>query len=245
MTEQTRDTIEESHEQETGNAGIYYTPRSEKQPVLARIISTVLHPLFMVVYTVALIYLYTDFRFLFADQFVRFMIPVLFLSCVAPLCGIYFLMFAKVINSYELSSNDNRFLSFFVFFVSYCLLFYYFFAAKLYIWFLAVLLVPILLLVIYAITSMFWKISAHMMGIGGLIGSILSMCYYVKGLNLYILFIILFILAGSLGVSRLMMNRNTPGQVYAGFLTGLTVSFFTVWLGAYWGLIVFIRNYNL
>lgn len=242
MIEEPLNTIEET---EHRTINILYSPPREKEPLWARIVSTALHPIFMVTYTVALIYLHTDFKFLFADQFVRFMIPVLFLSCVVPVTGIYFLMLTKIVDSSGLKTRNNQFLPFFVLFLSYCLLFYYFFTAKLYIWFLAVLLIPVLLLVIHTITSLFWKISAHMMGIGGLIGSILSVCYYVKGLNLPVLFIILFILAGFLGVSRLVMNKNTPAQVYTGFLVGFAVSFFTVWLGAYWGLILFMRNFNL
>lgn len=242
MIEHPENTIDNT---EQNNINILYAPPKEKRPILARIISIVLHPVFMVTYTVALIYMYTDFRFLFADQFIRFMIPVVFISCIVPLTGIYFLRLTGVIKSFDMKNKAERFMPFFILLLSYCLLFYYFWQAKLYIWFLAVLLIPAILLVIYGIISSFWKISAHMIGIGGLIGSILSMCYYVKGLNLYILFIILFILAGCLGVSRLIMNKNTPAQVYTGFLIGLVVSFFTVWLGAYWGLIMFMRNFNL
>lgn len=80
------------------------------------------------------------------------------------------------------------------------------------------------------------------MGMGALTGCILSICYHVKGLNLYVLFIILFILAGCLGVSRLALNRNTPAQVYAGYLIGIAVSYLTVWIGAYWGLMIFLKN---
>lgn len=213
----------------------------KKEPILARIISFVLHPLLMVVYVITFIFIYTDFKFLYGNQFIQFLAPVFFLSCAIPASGIYALKVTKLITNYQFERGE-RFLPYSVFFFSYGLLFYYFFSAKLTIWFLAVLAVPMILFIIYAVVSMFSRISAHMMGMGGLIGSILSICYNIKGLNLYLLFIILFILAGCLGVSRLALKKSTPTQVYIGFLVGIVVSYLTVWIGAYWGIVIFLKN---
>ncbi|GHV16578.1 hypothetical protein FACS1894169_10480 [Bacteroidia bacterium] len=218
-----------------------YEQSEKKGPILARIISFVLTPLLMVVYVITFIFIYTDFKFLYGNQFIQFIAPAFFLSCAIPVSGIYTLKVTKLITDYKFRKGE-RFLPFTIFFFSYGLLFYYFFSAKLTIWFLAVLAVPMMLLIIYALVLMFWKISVYMLGIGGLIGSIMSICYNIKGLNLSVLFIILFILAGSLGVSRLTLNRNTPAQVYAGFLIGIVVSYFTVWIGAYWGIVIFLKN---
>lgn len=221
---------------------ILYRPPKEKEPLVPQIISFVLNPIFMVVYTIILIFIYTDFKFLFANQFIRFMIPVIFFSCIIPVTGIYFLRLTNIVKNYNLDNKREWMLPATVFFLSYSLLFYYFFSAKLYIWFLSVVLTPLILLVIFIIISRFWKISAYMMGIGGLIGCILSVFYNIKGLNQPVLFSILFILAGCLGVSRLMLNRSTPAQVYVGFLVGLVVSYFCVYTGAYWGIMLFLKN---
>lgn len=220
---------------------VIYEPSKAKDPILARIVSFILHPLLMVVYVITFIFIYTDFKFLYGNQFLQFIAPAFFLSCAIPLSGLYTLKVTKLITDYKFRKGE-RFLPFTIFFFSYGLLFYYFFSAKLTIWFLAVLAVPMMLFLIYAFVSMFWKISVHMIGIGGLIGSIMSICYNIKGLNLYVLFIILFILAGCLGVSRLALNRNTPAQVYVGFLVGIVVSYLTVWIGAYWGIVIFLKN---
>lgn len=197
--------------------------------MLARIVSIVLHPLFMTTYGVCLLFLYTDFRFIFGEQFFRFIAPVFFLSCVIPASSIYFLKRAGVVSDYDLKDKSQRFLPFIIALICYTLLFYYFFKVGLYIWFLATLAAPVFLLIIGTVVTPFWKISAHALGIGGLIGSTMSICYNVKSLNPYILFIILFILAGCLGVSRLMLKRHTPAQVYVGFITGFAVSYITIW----------------
>ncbi|MDH6307257.1 membrane-associated phospholipid phosphatase [Dysgonomonas sp. PFB1-18] len=215
---------------------------TEKEPLLPRIISIILHPLLMGAYGVALLFLYTDFNLLFAGQFFRFMSPVIFFTCIVPITGIYFLKKAGLINSYRLTERQDRLLPYIITFFAYALLIYYFYAAKLYIWFLSTLIAPLILIIITAIINGFWKISAHMVGIGGLIGCTLSVCYNVKGVNPFFLFIILFILAGCLGVSRLILGRHTPAQVYAGFLLGFAVSYICVWIGAYWGVLLFLKN---
>jgi hypothetical protein len=209
---------------------------------LVKTISFVLHPLFMVIYAIIIIFVCTDFRFLFANQFIRFITPVVFFSCIIPVTGIYLLRQTNIIKNYNMDNKSEWILPAAVFFLSYSLLFYYFFAAKLYVWFLSVVLIPLVLLIIYVIISRFWKISTYMIGIGGLIGCILSVCYAVKGLNLPVLFSILFILAGYLGVSRLMLNRSTPAQIYVGFLVGLVVSFLCVYIGTYWSLLLLMKR---
>lgn len=221
---------------------LLYEHQRENEPLLAQIISTVLHPFFMGVYGVALLFFYSDFNFIFSGQFIRFMAPVIFLSCVVPASSIYFLKKAGLIQNYDLSERNGKFIPYLVTFFAYCLLIYYFYTAKLFIWFLAVLAVPLLLTVIAAAINIYWSISVHMMGIGGLIGTTLSVCYNIKGLNPFVLFIILFILAGCLGVSRLILKRSTPAQIYIGFLVGLTVSYLCVWFGTYWGFILFLKN---
>lgn len=214
----------------------------ENEPFLARVVSIVLHPFLMGVYGISLLFFYTDFNIIFSGQFIRFISPVFFLTCVVPASGIYFLKKAGLIKNYSLSDRKDRIVPFLLTFFSYCLLIYYFYSAKLFIWFLSVLAAPLLLIVIVAVVNIYWKISAHMTGIGGLIGCTLSVCYNIKGLNPFVLFIILFILAGCLGVSRLILKRHTPAQVYVGFLVGFIVSYLWVWAGAYWGFILFLRG---
>lgn len=216
-----------------------YEPPKVEEPLFARIISVILHPLFMGIYGVAILFLYTDFNFLFAGQFLLFMLPVIFLTCIIPASSLYFFNRSGLAKSSDVKGNKSGSMSYLLFFFSYSLLLYYFASAGLYTWFLGILATPIVLIIIGAINCKSWNASLHMMGIGALIGTTLSVCYNVKGLNPFILFIILFILAGCLGVSRLMLQKETPAQVYISFLIGLVVSYICVWIGTYWAFIMF------
>ena len=67
--------------------------------------------------------------------------------------------------------------------------------------------------------SYFWKISAHMVGWGGIVGLILVLSLrFDADLMLYLVMAIL--LSGLAGFARLKMDAHTPWQVYFGFSVG-------------------------
>jgi membrane-associated phospholipid phosphatase len=71
--------------------------------------------------------------------------------------------------------------------------------------------------------SNFWKISAHLVGWGGLVGLVLSLSLRFNT-DLMLLLILGLLLTGSIGFARLKLNAHNPFQIYAGFLVGfLTV----------------------
>ncbi len=70
--------------------------------------------------------------------------------------------------------------------------------------------------------SLRWKISVHMVGIGGLVGLVFSLSLYENN-NILYYFITTIILAGLIGSSRLQLKAHNPPQVYAGFLQGLII----------------------
>jgi len=74
-------------------------------------------------------------------------------------------------------------------------------------------------LLLVLIITLRWKISAHMAGIGGLIGAMLAVMF-TDECEAPLLLIGLFLLAGALGTARLVVSDHTPAQVYAGALLG-------------------------
>lgn len=211
---------------------------------IAYLISVILHPAFITIYGVALLFVYTDFQYIFASQFGRFMYPIIIFSCLIPISSLFIFKRTGYISDYSLNKKEERFLPLLVTLMSYLVLFFYFYKAGLFSWFLAVLLVPVILLLVIGVINIYWKISAHMTGMGALIGTVLSVSYNIKGLNPYLLFIILIILAGALGVSRLILKRHTPAQVYWGFAIGLVLSYIIVFIGGYYPiLLLLMRSY--
>jgi len=77
--------------------------------------------------------------------------------------------------------------------------------------------------------SLFWKISAHSVGISGMIGAVAGIATKFGQEQLLYPLIVLVFLAGMLASARLHLNAHTPSQVAAGFGLGLLVSLPTVY----------------
>lgn len=80
------------------------------------------------------------------------------------------------------------------------------------------------LMIISLIITYFWKISLHMIGIGGFIGLLLALSLVQINIAYYIL-PLSFVIAGLIGSSRLYLQAHSTKQIYIGFLLGLVVSF--------------------
>ncbi|RAJ95799.1 hypothetical protein LX87_03548 [Larkinella arboricola] len=76
--------------------------------------------------------------------------------------------------------------------------------------------------------SLFWKISAHSVGISGMVGVLFGIAVKYSELTLLYPLLLLIILAGLLASARLHLNAHTPTQVAAGMALGLVVSLLTV-----------------
>ncbi len=69
-----------------------------------------------------------------------------------------------------------------------------------------------------------WKISLHMIGIGGLCGAIAIAMLLLRAEN-PVLLVSLFLIAGLLGTARLYLEAHSPAQIFAGFLIGFFLQF--------------------
>ena len=76
----------------------------------------------------------------------------------------------------------------------------------------------IYVLILSLYITKFWKISLHMLAIGGLTGVLLTLeLLYGQSLNFLLLFIFI---SGCLGFSRYSLNAHTLKQIYGGYLLG-------------------------
>jgi hypothetical protein len=78
--------------------------------------------------------------------------------------------------------------------------------------------------------TFFWKMSAHMTGIGGVLGVLAVLAIYFPSLNLAYLLVATLLLGGLVASSRLYLDAHRPAEVYVGLLLG----FVTCWMGFTW-----------
>ncbi|MDX5338551.1 MAG: PA-phosphatase [Cyclobacteriaceae bacterium] len=80
------------------------------------------------------------------------------------------------------------------------------------------------------IVTVFWKMSAHMTGLGGLLGVILLLGKLFPTFNELYPLLLTLLLSGAVASSRLYLDAHKPLEVYAGFLSG----FLICWFGFSW-----------
>ncbi len=78
-----------------------------------------------------------------------------------------------------------------------------------------------------ALITFFWRISAHSAGAGGVVGYFMALAY--SGIDVIYPLAIAFVAAGALISARLYLQAHTILQVVAGFLLGFSISFITVY----------------
>lgn len=72
------------------------------------------------------------------------------------------------------------------------------------------------------VTSVWWKISIHMVGVGGLFGFLIAFSIRLYT-DVLIYLVITLIIAGLLAAARLYLKAHKPLQVYLGFIVGFIV----------------------
>ncbi|MDG2086570.1 MAG: hypothetical protein P8J36_04570 [Flavobacteriales bacterium] len=79
----------------------------------------------------------------------------------------------------------------------------------------------IIIILLASIISKFWKISLHMLGVGGLIGVLVSLQYLYGGLSSMIVYFML--IAGITAMARIYLKAHNHSQIYVGFIVGFII----------------------
>jgi len=150
-------------------------------------------------------------------------------TIVLPLTFVPFYIFQKIIKNVQMDHSKERLIPFFVTSVLYTFCYYLLVrlgAPKTIANFILVGAVSVF--VLFGI-SFKWKISAHMVGIGGLTGALIAISFILK-INLDYYIISTVILSGLLGYSRLKLEKHEPYQIYVGWMIGIIISLFILLL---------------
>lgn len=188
---------------------------------IAQIISFVFHPLLMPALGI--------FLLLNLDTYITYTITpggklaiysiVLINTCIVPVFLAWFQYRFRLIKSLKMEDRRERVSSFFLSSLFY--FFCYYILKK------NNLPAPVYLSMLGAAISvtaaflinLFWKISIHSIGMGGLIGMLAGISQKMNVEIIPLLFIFI-IAAGMVGFARLKLNSHNPSQVYAGYMVG-------------------------
>lgn len=193
---------------------------------IALFISVIFHPLLMATYGCFLIFFgikHTIFDYLTPlDAKWRISVIVFAFSFMFPVLNIFILYKLKRLPSITLSSRTDRTFPYIMTSVFYFGLFYL--LKDLNIWNSIKLFIlgGGLAILATALINLKYKISAHMVGIGGLLGVLISLSYLLK-FDMTIFYIIIILSAGTVASCRLYLKEHVPSQIYSGFLLGFII----------------------
>ena len=77
---------------------------------------------------------------------------------------------------------------------------------------------------VMVVINLKWKVSAHTLGVGGLVGGIFGVCLQMAT-NPVWLFVTAILISGLVAVSRLYLKAHTLGQVIVGYILGFVLVF--------------------
>ncbi len=188
---------------------------------LARFISIILHPVLMPTY--ALLFIFrssTYFSSIVPEEIKAMLFSIIVLNTLLlPVLISYILVRRGWIKSLEMQKREERLFPFLTNLVLMSLSAFLIYRLRIPRVFFLLTLGAAVAIAIAIIINTKWKISIHMIGIGGLIGTMFGLSAFLL-IDLRMTIIYFLIVAGLLGAARLTLGAHKPSQIYAGFLAG-------------------------
>ncbi len=190
---------------------------------ISKIISHIFHPL--LVPTVGFLVLFYSGTYLSYLPFnIKAWITSIVFVCTffIPLMFILFLRYQEIINDIQMKERKDRYIPIIISFFLFVFCFYLIKRIDIPGMFYSFMLGGIFTLLITFFISLWFKISIHMVGLGGLVALVIFISFYLKvNLSFYLILVILF--AGITGTARLYLKAHKPVEVYSGFVLGFAV----------------------
>ena len=194
------------------------------QEKIAKIISFVFHPMLIPSYTILILFNINNYISLLIPFSAKLLIlgMVFITTFLFPLLFIFIMKRKGIVKTLQMETREERVYPFAVtaifYFLSYYMLkqlhisdIYYLF-----------LLGATLLIIIALLITFYWKISVHMIGIGGMLGALIGISFRIN-VDFVILIALTVLCSGIVAFARLKLNAHKPLQIYTGFLSGVII----------------------
>ncbi len=192
----------------------------------AKLISSIFHPLVMPILGLLIIFntdSYINYAIDIENKIVTLLLIFIYTLVVPSLIALL-LLFSKHIDSLEMRTQKERIIPYLFTITCYIITLYQLKKAPISPIIYNFMIGATLSVMLAFIINIRWKISAHMIGIGGLTGALFCISLL---LEVYVTpyLVAALLVAGLIGSSRLILNAHTPKQVYAGFVVGAFCQF--------------------
>ena len=128
---------------------------------------------------------------------------------------------------WQLSHREHRHMPYFITIASYIACLVLFMQLNTALFMRGMILATLVTSLICAIVNIWWKVSTHMAGMGGLFGTVIAFSYLFY-FNPIVPMCCMLLLAGLMGSSRMLLRQHSLSQVIIGFLIGAFVTMFFI-----------------
>ncbi|HSW67856.1 MAG TPA: hypothetical protein VLH16_04685 [Bacteroidales bacterium] len=192
--------------------------------LIARIISYLFHPVVLPTYAMLLL---LNMKFYFSMVIpvqARWMIIgfVFITTCLLPLMMVHLMERLKIISSKHMPTRQERIWPFAITALFYYITYHLLNRLDLPALYIVLIFGAFLNVALSLIITFFYKISTHMIAIGGLCGAFIGLSLKF-GLDMPLLIITLIFISGLVGFARLKLNAHSPLQVLTGFFAGFII----------------------
>lgn len=198
--------------------------------IFSRIISVLFHPMLMPSLGLFLIFQAGTHLSYIPFEAKRIIFLTVFLStCILPVSILPLLYQFRMIKSFNMETPRERLLP--VFFTGFFYYLGFMLLKKMGISGIISNFILASLLAVFSavVVTIFWKISLHMIGIGGVTGAIMAIGIRYN-LDLAPWLTLLFLASGLTATARLHLGAHNPAQIYVGFMWGLLIVFSSVFM---------------
>ena len=191
---------------------------------IARAISFILHPMLLSTYALVILFNLQVYFTVAIPLNAKWMIAILVFIITGLLPILLAVLMSKlgIIRSLHMSEREERIWPFITTALLYYLAYYLLNQLDLSPVFVRFMLGAFLAVAVGLVVSFFWKISIHMIGMGGLVGAFTGLSLRLM-IDMPLLIVILILLSGLTGFARLKLSAHHPLQVLAGFIAGFGV----------------------
>ncbi len=191
---------------------------------ISRLFSSVFHPL--VIPTLGLIILFnlqTFVAFSVPEPARRYILLMVFINtALLPVLSVFIMKRTGVIKDVLLDDRNDRIFPLLMasvfLFITYYLLRQVSLPSVIYFY----LMGAVLLVLASLVVTFWWKISIHMVSLGGITGFLISIAILLNT-DISLLIVLVFLISGLVGTSRIILNSHTLSQVFAGYFMGVGI----------------------
>jgi len=192
---------------------------------IAEIISVLFHPLFMPLYAVLVLFQTSSRLGIMHSALKNYIYGIFTISLIIiPLLMVLAFQSIRWVESLQMNDKRERFLPLIIISLSAISAYYLFHRSgivpKIIMYFIVAIIINSLLT---SLITLFWKISTHMIGAGGVAAYIVftALVYWI---DIELIIVVLVFIIAAIAFARLYLQKHSPTEVYLGFIQGFSIT---------------------